>query len=613
MCNSVAILAQAPVDLFTLHSYRSLLYSYITMLEHIVEELKQSHKFKDRPVMAAIANSIVAKIGNMPGLDTAGALVLTSQVEMCEFDAETAKRFNDAIDAKLTATLVSATVAAVDDRTQYLLEPTKYATQSLYDGLCNKKADIQTKMHMTAEFMNKCGCSHPHEQTYKIWLAMVIRLHFEDTWPTYRAIFGFLQDLKHNVEHARRPFPFPRIIRYPKMPSDLSPPIFKHIYGDDNPIDIEIDRLHQTAQHIPLRKNNKLLTNEAKGIAGGSTPVWSDLCDNPALPSWLRTLAQAASSQPHITLTPHAQKKRAQPSREDDDDDQPDSPTTAKRQRLLASLKPKSHLALRMCEPASPVPTAQYARPGPSMSPNLLMLENGPPLHRSPSSQDSASAYVGAHQSQSSQGSACAYVGASALVLPSDDDVNVAPNGSVTLVGKQSICNALPASVDACSTELAVKDQNDVLSIERSFMTALRCRDEKRKEEKEAKKQQSDIMKRPAAAPPPAIVDGAPPVVIKRPANAAPPVVIKRPAACAPPIIGDPVCPSIESHKPVDYNGARIYTSYTKRQFRIIVIAGSYGTEKVMRWHCDNPTADAWTASLRLVDARRASEAAGEA
>ena len=59
---------------------------------------------------------------------------------------------------------------------------------------------------------------------------------------------------------------------------------------------------------------------------------------------------------------------------------------------------------------------------------------------------------------------------------------------------------------------------------------------------------------------------------------------------------------------PVDYNGARIYTSFAKRSFRAIIVAGNYSTERGFAWgSAGGGKLAAWLNALEAVDeARRA-------
>ena len=61
--------------------------------------------------------------------------------------------------------------------------------------------------------------------------------------------------------------------------------------------------------------------------------------------------------------------------------------------------------------------------------------------------------------------------------------------------------------------------------------------------------------------------------VAKRPASLGPPRSNKKPATM-------PSMPNVEGDDPVDYRGARIYTSETKGKWRNIMEAMNYETEK---------------------------------
>ena len=57
---------------------------------------------------------------------------------------------------------------------------------------------------------------------------------------------------------------------------------------------------------------------------------------------------------------------------------------------------------------------------------------------------------------------------------------------------------------------------------------------------------------------------------------------------------------------PVDYNGARIYTSFAKRSFRVIMVAGNYSSERGFAWgSAGGGRLSAWRNVLAAVDEAR--------
>ena len=58
------------------------------------------------------------------------------------------------------------------------------------------KGSIDVKISVAADLLsNKLGVKSPHEQTYKMWLTLVLLLHY-DVWPRYRVVYDLLQLFK---------------------------------------------------------------------------------------------------------------------------------------------------------------------------------------------------------------------------------------------------------------------------------------------------------------------------------------------------------------------------------------------------------------------------------
>ena len=98
--------------------------------------------------------------------------------------------------------------------------------------------------------------------------------HFQ-VWPRYKLVNELLQSCKKEVTAHRKKFASPPMSVYPKQPTALPQPIFDHIFGDEPPLMVSIDRFNAIANaHVPLRKNSKLIKEESKTVKAevGSPP-----------------------------------------------------------------------------------------------------------------------------------------------------------------------------------------------------------------------------------------------------------------------------------------------------------------------------------------------------
>ena len=168
-----------------------------------------------------------------------------------------------AIDEQLLET--AGDTGATSTLTQNLLNPEAWMPERLRNTFDGPRASLNVKCQALAYVLTLCGCNHPHEQTYKWWYAAVVAKHFTQGWPSARTVFEHYEYLKSLVSTSRKTWPFLTIYKYPKTPHQLSDSALKHIYGDEVPTTVEIPNLVHVAQHrIPLRKNSKLLLQDAK-------------------------------------------------------------------------------------------------------------------------------------------------------------------------------------------------------------------------------------------------------------------------------------------------------------------------------------------------------------
>ena len=168
-----------------------------------------------------------------------------------------------AIDNKLEQQIDDTPEKPASKHNQLNKHPSSYLTPAMITSLSNPSTMIDTKMVVLAEYMVSIGIIHPHEQTYRWWLAITLLLHYKDNLPTYTSIFALLNELKSNVEVARCTPPFALLHRYPAMPHELPEAILTRMFPNDQPVVTHVPRLVLTAKHhIPLRKNAKLITEE---------------------------------------------------------------------------------------------------------------------------------------------------------------------------------------------------------------------------------------------------------------------------------------------------------------------------------------------------------------
>ena len=76
-----------------------------------------------------------------------------------------------------------------------------------------------------------------------------------------------LQDFKEQFATSKQPWGFGYIVNYPQTPAELPDNIREHAYSaDDGPASEYLDRLRNVVlNHIPLRRNSKLLERERRG------------------------------------------------------------------------------------------------------------------------------------------------------------------------------------------------------------------------------------------------------------------------------------------------------------------------------------------------------------
>ena len=228
-----------------------------------------------------LASSVAAKITRLPSLSPRDARHLLDAARANAPDQTSLSVIVAAIDAKLDVALESEEVKAASTDQMLLTNAQCWVTES-FMHTASGRGSIDFKLTVTAEYLaNKLGCTHPHEQTYKYWLTLVLLTHY-DVWPRYTQVYELLLQLKSEVESVRKKCPFARITEYPKMPQGLPEHIYKHIFGDEDPIVVNIERFSVTAsKHVPLRKKTQSSSQPSEGgrllLMAGVARSWRSL------------------------------------------------------------------------------------------------------------------------------------------------------------------------------------------------------------------------------------------------------------------------------------------------------------------------------------------------
>ena len=228
-----------------------------------------------------LGTSIASKIAKLPALSPGDAAPLLEAVHSCGQPEAGVQVLVAAIDAKLSESLDAEEDKPASVNHMLLKRAQNWVTDSLMNTL-RGTASIDIKLNVAADYLaNKLGCTHPHEQTYKNWLTLVLLSHYT-VWPRYSLVYSLLQQFKGDLKTVRKgkKCTFAKIASYPRMPHELPTEIFEIMFPDETPIVVEIPRFQVTADnHVPLRKNSKLIRNEL--AAEGKTERSSS---DPSLP-----------------------------------------------------------------------------------------------------------------------------------------------------------------------------------------------------------------------------------------------------------------------------------------------------------------------------------------
>ena len=238
---------------------------------------------KASEIASQLAQSMVAQINMLPKLTSDAAKSLTDALAASGYDEAGKAAILQAIDAGLTQNIINTPRNQKGSGNgwayNYLWEgQTNYYTEQDWAGLLSSTKPLANKVQIIVDRFMSLGITNPDEWTIAWAIAVLILSHFR-VFPKYKSIFAIVGDFKEALKACKKPWPFSFISNYPTTPKELPASVFAHAYDpDDQPVSKELERLKQTAlKHIPLRKNNKLLIEEAKA-AKSST---SCCCEHP--------------------------------------------------------------------------------------------------------------------------------------------------------------------------------------------------------------------------------------------------------------------------------------------------------------------------------------------
>jgi len=234
-------------------------------------------------VTSDMADSMCNRIMQLPKLLAKGASELSQALEASGYDPAGKVNISAAIDSRLSMVEVSQK-SNVRNIQQLLINICVFLTALDWDKLMTPTKDVDSKTLVLVHRLARLGLTHLHEQTTKWCVAVLVIVGFE-RFPKYREIYALVNSFKEAMGSAPSAFPFPRIVVYPNTPQELPAPVYKYAYDDDDPPIVKpLARLSQVGlHHIPLRKNSKLLVDEAKrdlrdgrGVPQGDSPGVSD-------------------------------------------------------------------------------------------------------------------------------------------------------------------------------------------------------------------------------------------------------------------------------------------------------------------------------------------------
>ena len=232
---------------------------------------------------------MVAQINKLPTITSDSAKSLTEALAASGYDEAGKAAILQAIDTGLTSNIINTPKnqkGGVNGwASNYLWEgQTNYYTEQDWAGLLSSTKPLMNKVQIIVDRFMSLGITCPDEWTIAWATAILVRCHFR-VFPKYKAVFDLVGDFKEAVRSCKKPWPFSFIANYPTIPQELPANVFAHAYDpDDQPVAKQLGRLKQTAlNHIPLRKHNKLLIEEATAAKSAAAGVITYGTDQPCM------------------------------------------------------------------------------------------------------------------------------------------------------------------------------------------------------------------------------------------------------------------------------------------------------------------------------------------
>ena len=125
-----------------------------------------------------LGTSLASKIARLPALSPGDAAPLLEAAHSCGQSEAGVQVLVAAIDAKLSQSLDAEDQHPASVNHMMLKRAQNWVTEKLMSTL-RGTASIDIKLNVTTDYLaNRLGCTHPHEQTLKNWLTLVLLSHY---------------------------------------------------------------------------------------------------------------------------------------------------------------------------------------------------------------------------------------------------------------------------------------------------------------------------------------------------------------------------------------------------------------------------------------------------
>lgn len=521
----------------------------------------------DAPLRLNFMNAIIKQISSASTFGTQEAGVVTDALKDSPYGEHTAK-IVAAIEARLKVSQSAAHLKTPMGSIPGQLLKNWWAvlTPSDWDFIRNPKNSWHAKMTRLAERGALLGIVHPTEHTIKWALALLLIVCYDEL-PTYQEIYQKLQDFKLCFTSERKSYPLQHLCVYPDTPQELSEDMFKYAYDAEQPTTVHLPGFNNVGEnHIPLRKNSKLLTRGSKN----ATPKDVDCAVH---------IKNERKSADAITIVPQASGSarvvvKSEPFESIQDSDEE-----------LLVLEYKTKLAkLRKDKKDGVAPlAAPAAMPEASKSIHIDSLCNGT-LRLRPRTPVVASEGVKAADSTD------------AAPEPADDDISALDPYAQAAIAALQTRNTNKKAATAAKTKEAAAAKKLAAAAAKKLATAAA-----KKEGRVAKPEAPGKRAKPEPKP-----VKAEPVAKKRPAAALKPSEIEEVTRAKimrsmPPKLGS----DGKNPAPVRYNGGVLYTSFAGRCFRALRVRDDKYSEKRAPWKQAKPSLEAWKQCVKAIDDHR--------